>query len=94
MKINKFTEYNQSELVETFEFLDVYETCEFVKRSCDVFNELDHHPNYFLMEGKFVTIKTSTHTENAVTEKDRELIERLRLLVKECCKKFNPQILN
>jgi len=79
-------------LEESFNFKDIYEAIEFIKKSCDVFNELDHHPDYFCLEGKKVTIKTTTHSEGGVTEKDYEVVDSLKSLVKDCCKPLNPHL--
>jgi len=77
-------------LSEEFNFKDIYEAIEFIKKSCDVFTELDHHPDYFCLDGKTVKIKITTHTEGEITDKDIEVVDRLKQLVKECCKPYNP----
>lgn len=85
--------FNDSEmLTEEFNFKDIYEAIEFMKKSCDVFNELDHHPDYFCLEGKKVAIKVTTHSEGGVSDKDYEVIEELKNLVKDCCKPLNPHL--
>jgi len=92
MYLKRFVESNEKVLTEEFNFKDIYEAIEFIKKSCDVFNELDHHPDYFCLEGKKIIIKTTTHSKGAVTDKDSEVIERLKGLVKDCCKPFNPHL--
>jgi pterin-4a-carbinolamine dehydratase len=77
-------------LEEQFNFKDIYEATEFIKKSCDVFTELDHHPDYFGLDGKTVKIKITTHDKGEVTHLDFEVVSRLKDLVKECCKPFNP----
>jgi 4a-hydroxytetrahydrobiopterin dehydratase len=90
--LKRFVESNDSVLTQEFNFKDIYEAIEFIKKSCDAFNELDHHPDYFCLEGKKVTIKITTHSEGGVTDKDHEVVERLKELVKDCCKPFNPHL--
>jgi len=90
--LKEFFENKEQVLEETFNFKDIYEAIEFIKKSCDVFNELDHHPDYFCLEGKKVTIKTTTHSEGGVTEKDYEVVDSLKSLVKDCCKPLNPHL--
>ena len=90
--LKRFIESEGSVLVEHFNFKDIYEAIEFIKKSCDVFDELDHHPDYFCLEGKKVTIKITTHSEGGVTDKDYDVVERLEELIKDCCKPFNPHL--
>jgi pterin-4a-carbinolamine dehydratase len=52
-----------------------------MKTIVDVFNELDHHPDYFCLEGKKVIIKTTTHSKGGVTDKDNEVVKRLKGLI-------------
>ena len=80
MKVSKFEEYSSEKLVETFEFSDVVSACEFMKKCFDLFNELDHHPDYFCLDGKKVTIKTITHSEGRVTDKDLDLVDKMKTL--------------
>jgi len=77
MYLKRFVESNEKVLTEEFNFKDIYEAIEFIKKSCDVFNELDHHPDYFCLEGKKIIIKTTTHSKGGVTDKDSEVIERI-----------------
>ena len=81
MYLKRFVEANESVLTEEFNFKDIYEAIEFIKKSCDVFNELDHHPDYFCLEGKKVIIKTTTHSKGGVTDKDHEVVKRLKGLI-------------
>lgn len=90
--LKEFSTKNQTVLKEYFNFKDIYEAIEFMKSACDVFNELDHHPDYFCLEGKTVSIRTTTHSEGGVTDKDFELVERLEELIKDCCKSLNPHL--
>jgi len=79
--LKEFFQKSDTELVESFNFKDIYEAVEFMKKACDVFNELDHHPNYFCLEGKKVIIKTTTHSKSGVTDKDYEVVRRLKGLI-------------
>ena len=90
--LKQFFEQDKSVLEESFNFKDIYEAIEFVQKSCDVFNELDHHPDYFCLEGKTVRIKISTHSEGKVTDIDFEVVERLEELIKSCCRPLNPHL--
>jgi len=81
MYLKRFVESNESVLTKEFNFKDIYEAIEFIKKSCDVFNELDHHPDYFCLEGKKVIIKTTTHSKSGVTDKDYEVVRRLKGLI-------------
>ena len=90
--LESFHKKEQKKLIEYFNFKDIYEALEFVKKACDVFNELDHHPDYFCLEGNKVTINMFTHSEMSVTDKDFEVVERLEELVKDCCKPLNPHL--
>lgn len=87
-----FAKQDQTKLIEHFNFKDIYEAVEFIKSACEVFNELDHHPDYFCLDGKTVTIKIFTHSEGKVTDKDFEVVETLEELIKNCCKPFNPHL--
>lgn len=92
IKIEKFKK--EESLKQEFNFKDIYEAIEFMKKSCDVFTELDHHPDLFSLEGKMITIEITTHDMGGITDKDYEVLDGLKLLVKDCCKPFNPQMFN
>jgi 4a-hydroxytetrahydrobiopterin dehydratase len=79
-------------LTEKFNFNDIYEAMEFMRKSCMLFNLIDHHPDYFCLDGKSITIKLTTHSEGRVTDKDYEVIDRLKSLLKDCCKPLNKHL--
>jgi 4a-hydroxytetrahydrobiopterin dehydratase len=79
-------------LTEEFNFKDIYEATEFMRKALNLFNLMDHHPDYFCLEGKKITIKITTHSQGGVTYKDHEVVDRLRWLIKDCCKPFNPHL--
>jgi len=81
VKIEKFK--RNEKLKQQFDFKDIYEAVEFVKKSCDVFTELDHHPDLFSLEGKSVMIEITTHDVGGITDKDLEVVERLKSLIKK-----------
>ncbi len=85
-------EQNQNYLIEKFNFSDIYRAIEFVKSSCDVFTELDHHPDYFCLNGKTVEIRLTTHSQGGVSQKDSEVVDKMKGLIKDCCKPFNPHL--
>lgn len=90
--LKKIFENNMPVLTEEFNFKDVVEATEFMRKSCSLFNLINHHPDYFCLEGKKITIKITTHSQGGVTYKDHEVMDRLKALVKDCCKPFNPHL--
>jgi 4a-hydroxytetrahydrobiopterin dehydratase len=79
--LNKFLENSGDKLIKVYNFKDIYKAIQFVKKACDIFNELDHHPDYFCLEGNNVTIHLSTHSVGGISEKDYEVIERLNKFI-------------
>lgn len=94
--LNKIEDFgqNQNYLAEIFKFSDIYKAIDFIKASCDIFTELDHHPDYFCLNGKTVKIKLTTHTKSDVSQKDSEVIDRMKGIIEDCCKPLNPHIFN
>ena len=90
--LKKMVGVDPSVLTESFNFKDIYEATEFMRKALNLFNLVDHHPDYFCLEGKTVIIKITTHSEGRVTAKDHEVIERLKALIKDCCKPLNPHL--
>ena len=92
-KIRRFNESNNMDkLKEDFNFLNLKEAMDFIRKSCDVFDDMDHHPDLFCLKGKSIRIELITHSEGEVTEKDFEVLERLEELVSDCCKPLNPHL--
>jgi 4a-hydroxytetrahydrobiopterin dehydratase len=80
--LNKFLENSGDKLIKVYNFKDIYKAIQFVKKACDIFNELDHHPDYFCLEGNNVTIHLSTHSVGGVTQKDWDVVTQLNNLLK------------
>jgi 4a-hydroxytetrahydrobiopterin dehydratase len=55
-----------------FEFTDFPEAINFVKKTAEIAEDQNHHPN-ILIEYNQVTITVWTHEENAITDKDIKL---------------------
>lgn len=66
-------------LTRTFEFPDFAGAMVFVNKVATLAEELDHHPD-FRIDYKKVTLELTTHSAGKVTEKDRELAERINQL--------------
>lgn len=60
-----------------------HEAADFIHQIAEVTEDLDHHPDILLHDYKFVTIFTSTHDANGITEKDFELIAAIEDLFDE-----------
>jgi 4a-hydroxytetrahydrobiopterin dehydratase len=92
MRYLKRFESMDEKLREEFNFKDVEKAIEFMKSSCDVFTDLNHHPDLFSLKGKTIHLELTTHSEGGVTEKDFEVVERLEDLISDCCKPLNPHL--
>lgn len=53
-----------------FEFDDFTDAIRFINRISLLSHKIDHHPDLFLHDYKYVTITYTTHDEDSVTEKD------------------------
>jgi 4a-hydroxytetrahydrobiopterin dehydratase len=58
-----------------FRFKDFREAMEFVNRLADVAEEANHHPD-ITISWNAVTVRWSTHTKRAITERDVEMARR------------------
>jgi 4a-hydroxytetrahydrobiopterin dehydratase len=90
--LKKFLKGDDLKLTEHFNFTGVVEAVDFMRGACDVFDELDHHPDYFCLDGKTVTIQIWTHSEGKVTDKDFEVVETLEELIRDCCRPLNNHL--
>lgn len=70
----------QGRLTRTFEFPDFAGAMVFVNKVATLAEELDHHPDFHI-DYKKVTLELTTHSAGKVTEKDRELAERISRLI-------------
>jgi 4a-hydroxytetrahydrobiopterin dehydratase len=59
---------------------DFVEAMAFVNRVADVAEALSHHPDIDI-RWNTVTLRLWTHTESAITDKDRELASRIDAVV-------------
>ena len=74
---------DQPILKETFNFLNMDEAIDFIRKACDIFEESDHHPDLFCLKGKQLEIHLTTHSEGGVTEKDVEVMDMLKDCISE-----------
>jgi len=58
-----------------FRFKDFREAMEFVNRLADAAGEANHHPD-IAISWNAVTVRWSTHTKRAITERDVEMARR------------------
>jgi 4a-hydroxytetrahydrobiopterin dehydratase len=58
-----------------FRFKDFREAMEFVNRLADAAEEANHHPD-IAISWNAVTVRWSTHTKHAITERDVEMARR------------------
>jgi pterin-4a-carbinolamine dehydratase len=75
-----FENSDKSILKETFNFNDVYEAIDFIRKACDIFEESDHHPDMFCLKGKQLEIHLTTHSQGGVTDKDIQVMDMLKKL--------------
>jgi 4a-hydroxytetrahydrobiopterin dehydratase len=76
--LNNFENSNQSILKETFNFLNMSEAIDFIRKACDIFEKSDHHPDVFCLKGKQLEIHITTHSEGKVTDKDIQVMDMLK----------------
>ena len=62
-----------------FRFADFQQALAFVNRVGTIAEEADHHPDVAI-HWNAVTLRWWTHSQNAITERDRELAERTNAL--------------
>jgi 4a-hydroxytetrahydrobiopterin dehydratase len=67
-------------LVRDFEHKDFAAAMAFVNRVADLAEEANHHPDILIHGWNKVRLTLSTHSEGGVTDKDRELAERIDAL--------------
>lgn len=77
-KLQAFTgwEFKDSQLVKTYRFADFMAALQFVNKVAIISESADHHPDIHIHYNQ-VTLITSTHSENGVTEKDFSLIKQI-----------------
>ncbi|MGI8862184.1 MAG: 4a-hydroxytetrahydrobiopterin dehydratase [Gaiellaceae bacterium] len=66
-------------LERTFELPSFRHALDFVNRVGDLAEREDHHPN-IAIDYKQVTLRWWTHTEDGITERDRELAQKTNAL--------------
>ncbi len=67
-------------LVRDFEFSNFAAAMAFVNRVAEVAEEANHHPDILVHGWNKVRLTLSTHSEGALTDKDRALAERVDAL--------------
>lgn len=60
-------------LVKNFSFSVFSQAMQFVNKVAEIAERLDHHPEIFIHDYNQVQIKTTTHKEGKVTQKDYDL---------------------
>ncbi len=66
-------EEKNGKLTKEFEFKNFTEAVEFIDKIKEIANAMDHHPDLFLHDYKYVTVTSITHSEGKITEKDYKL---------------------
>lgn len=62
-------------LTKEFTFQNFSDAMIFANKVAEIAEELDHHPDILIHDYNKVTIKTTTHSEGKVTQKDHKLAE-------------------
>jgi 4a-hydroxytetrahydrobiopterin dehydratase len=76
---NSWTE-NENKLSKTFTFGDFKSALVFVNKVGEIAESLGHHPEIWFTWGK-VTITSTSHDDgNIITDKDRELTQKIDLI--------------
>lgn len=77
-KLKDFSEWkwddSSGKLVSGFEFENFMQAVDFVNGIAEIAEDIGHHPDLLLSDYNHVTIFTSTHDAEGITEKDFELI--------------------
>lgn len=68
-----------NKLERKFTFQTFPQALEFIMKVGDIAQKLDHHPEIYNSYNK-VTVTLSTHSENAITDKDIELAEAIDVI--------------
>ena len=67
-------------ITRTFKFKTFLEALGFLNIAATISDEMMHHPNIELHDYNKLTIKSTTHDQNKVTEKDIELARRVNMV--------------
>lgn len=78
-RLNKFSKwaYKNNFLILDLEFKNFKEAMSYVNKVADIAEELDHHPDINIHDWNKVQLSVMTHSENGITEKDFQLLEKL-----------------
>ena len=68
-------------LAKEFVFSDFIHAIQFINQITPLAEQMNHHPDLFIHSYNKVKITLSTHSEGKVTEKDRELAQKIDALV-------------
>lgn len=60
-----------------FEFENFEQAVDFANVIADIAQEQGHHPDLLIHDFKFVTVFTSTHDVNGITDKDLKLMDAI-----------------
>ncbi len=75
-KIPRSWKIKNGKLCKNFKFKDFKKTLSFVNKVGEIAEKEDHHPEIYFTWGK-CRIEIFTHSENAITEKDFALTEKI-----------------
>ena len=64
-------------LIKEFQFDNFVQAVEFVNKILPLAEDMNHHPDILIHGYNKVRITLSTHSEGRVTEKDRELAQKI-----------------
>jgi len=70
-------ELNNNELVKKYIFADFTDAMSFVVKVAFISEKENHHPNILIHSWNKVKISVSTHSENGITNKDIDLIQKI-----------------
>lgn len=65
-------------LTKSFQFADFKEALAFINRVGEIAEAIEHHPDIHLTDYNKVQLQTVTHDEGGVTERDFQLLAKLK----------------
>jgi 4a-hydroxytetrahydrobiopterin dehydratase len=69
--------YINNQISREYQLKDFAEALAFVNKVGTLAEEMDHHPDILMHSWNKIKITVSTHSENGVTEKDFQLVEKI-----------------
>jgi 4a-hydroxytetrahydrobiopterin dehydratase len=68
-------------LTQTFECEDYRGAIDLLNRIATIADDIGHHPDMLVYDYRFLSVMTCTHSENAITQKDYDLVSRIDAIV-------------